>query len=445
MFRFAIAYPQKTPQRGRINVRKTVLAAILISALLISAITIISHDLSASAQTKYVTINTDGSVTPSTAPIQRIGDSYLVTNNTGSIFIKRSNITLDGQGHRIQGEIHLPIGSTQFTQVNEVGGIYISNTKNVTITNFSIENCKFGVSMDNCSNITIYGLNVTGTWNDMPFSMVAAGIVMWQSSHNNISGNRLDYNEWGVYLGEHSEHNTFVDNTIIGSHVGITFFDSSSNVFYHNNINNTLNFYDSGLDHYNYPSTNSWDSGKEGNYWSDYNGTDQNNDGIGDTPYKANAQNIDKYPLIEPFNSTYYWLKITPPKISLLFPSNTVYNESSVSLVFNADKAVNWTGFSLDGKENVTFTGNVSLSKLSNGLHNVTVYATDTFGNMGVSETVSFIVDAPDSFPVVPIAVVSAVVVGVAASAGFLIYFKKRKHQPRTGHFHFQTTGQNIN
>jgi parallel beta-helix repeat protein len=410
-------------------VRKTMLAATLISALLISAITIVSYDISASAQTKYVTINTDGSVTPTTAPIQRIGDSYLVTNDTGSILIERSNITLDGQGHRIQGEIHLPIGSTQFTQVNEFGGIYISNTKNVTVKNFSIENCYYGVSLDNCSNITVYGLNITGTWNDLPFSRVAAGIIMWQTDYSNITGNRLDYNEWGVYLGEHSEHNTYVDNTIIdSSHVGITFFDSSSNVFYHNNFNNTLNFYDSGLDHYNYPSTNSWDNGEEGNYWSDYNGTDQNNDGIGDTPYKANAQNIDKYPLIEPFNSTYYWLKITPPKISLLSPSNTVYNESSVSLVFNADKAVNWTGFSLDGKENVTVTGNVSLSELSNGLHNVTVYATDTFGNMGASETVSFTVDAPDSFPVVPIAAVSAVVVGVAASAGFLIYFKKRKH-----------------
>jgi parallel beta-helix repeat protein len=406
--------------------RKTVVAATLISALVISAITTVSYDIFVSAQTKSVTINTDGSVTPSTAPIQRIGDSYLVTNDTGSIFIKRSNMTLDGQGHRIQGEIHLPIGSTQFTQVNEVGGIYISNTKNVTVKNFSIENCYYGVSLDNCSNITVYGLNITGTWNDLPFSTLAAGIFMWQSVYNNISGNRLDYNEYGVYLGEHSEHNTFVDNTIISSsHVGISFFDSSSNVFYHNNFNNTLNFYDSGLDHYNYPSTNSWDNGKEGNYWSDYNGADQNNDGIGDTPYKANAKNIDNYPLIEPFNSTYYLLKITPPKISLLSPLNTVYNESSVPLLFIVDKQVSWMGYSLDGHDNVTVTGNSTINGLTNGLHNVTVYAKDMFGNEGASETIAFTV-ALAPFPTALIVAASAVTV-VVVSVVLLVYLKKRK------------------
>lgn len=406
--------------------RKTVVAATLISALVISAITTVSYDIFASAQTISVTINTDGSVTPSTAPIQRIGDSYLVTNDTGSIFIKRSNMTLDGQGHRIQGEIHLPIGSTQFTQVNEVGGIYISNTKNVTVKNFSIENCCFGVSLDNCSDITVYGLNITGTWNDLPFSTVATGILMWQSVYNNITGNRLDYNEWGVYLGEHSEHNTFVDNIIIGSsHVGISFFDSSSNVFYHNNFNNTLNFYDSGLDHYNYPSTNSWDNGKEGNYWSDYYGTDQNNDGIGDTPYIANAQNIDNYPLIEPFNSTYYLLKTTPPKISLLSPLNTVYNESSVPLLFTVDKQVNWMGYSLDGQDNVTVTGNSTITELTNGLHNITVYAEDTFGNEGASETIIFTVEVPEPFPttLVVASVITVAVIGI----GLGVYFKKRK------------------
>jgi len=33
-----------------------------------------------------------------------------------------------------------------------------------------------------------------------------------------------------------------------------------------------------------------------GNYWSDYIGIDANHDGIGDTPYTIDANNIDRYP-----------------------------------------------------------------------------------------------------------------------------------------------------
>jgi len=37
-----------------------------------------------------------------------------------------------------------------------------------------------------------------------------------------------------------------------------------------------------------------------GNYWSTYNGTDDNGDGIGDTPYHIYENYTDHYPLMEP-------------------------------------------------------------------------------------------------------------------------------------------------
>jgi nitrous oxidase accessory protein NosD len=38
-----------------------------------------------------------------------------------------------------------------------------------------------------------------------------------------------------------------------------------------------------------------------GNYWDDYNGSDENHDGIGDTPYEIyGAGNQDLYPLMTP-------------------------------------------------------------------------------------------------------------------------------------------------
>jgi len=45
-------------------------------------------------------------------------------------------------------------------------------------------------------------------------------------------------------------------------------------------------------------SVNIWDNGFEGNCWSDYNGTDGDGNGIGDTPYIINENNQNNYPLV---------------------------------------------------------------------------------------------------------------------------------------------------
>jgi N-acetylneuraminic acid mutarotase len=114
-----------------------------------------------------------------------------------------------------------------------------------------------------------------------------------------------------------------------------------------------------------------------------------------------------------------------PPEIIVHLPVNQLYNESSVFLNFTVNKPVNWTGYSLDGDENVTVTGNTSLTGLSAALHNVTVYAKDEFGNTGTSETIIFNV-AEEPFPIVPVATASVAVVTVVG-VGLLVYFKKRK------------------
>jgi hypothetical protein len=59
-------------------------------------------------------------------------------------------------------------------------------------------------------------------------------------------------------------------------------------------------------------------------------------------------------------------------------------------LTFRVNEPVSLMSYSLDGQDNVTVSGNATLSGLSIGLHNVTVYANDTAGNMGVSETIKF-------------------------------------------------------
>jgi N-acetylneuraminic acid mutarotase len=115
-----------------------------------------------------------------------------------------------------------------------------------------------------------------------------------------------------------------------------------------------------------------------------------------------------------------------PPEIEVVSPLNQTYTKSSVFLVFTVDKVINWTGYSVDGKDNVTFTGNITLTGLSNGLHNITVYAKDTFGNTGASEAVAFTLDY-EPFPTVPVAAVSGVAVAVVV-VGLIFYYRKRNH-----------------
>jgi hypothetical protein len=114
----------------------------------------------------------------------------------------------------------------------------------------------------------------------------------------------------------------------------------------------------------------------------------------------------------------------TAPAIAVLSPKNKTYYNTTVTLDFVINEVASWMGYSLDGLNNVTVAGNTTLTDLSAGLHNVTVYAKDAFGNFGSSETVQFSV--ADPFPFVPVAAASVAAV-VLVSAGLLVYFKKRK------------------
>ena len=80
-----------------------------------------------------------------------------------------------------------------------------------------------------------------------------------------------------------------------------------------------------------------------------------------------------------------------PPNIEIVFPENRTYRE--VLLHFTVNRAASWIGYSLDGKANVTISAQVQLANLSQGSHSVRMYANDSAGNMGASETRHFSVD----------------------------------------------------
>jgi N-acetylneuraminic acid mutarotase len=113
------------------------------------------------------------------------------------------------------------------------------------------------------------------------------------------------------------------------------------------------------------------------------------------------------------------------PRIVVLSPENRTYGDSDVQSAFTVDEPVEWMGYSLDGQDNVTVTGNVTLAVLDEGSHNITFYAIDLVGNTGASRTVYFEIS---SFPTVLVVAV-AVTITIVVATGYLL-LKRRKKWP---------------
>jgi len=124
--------------------------------------------------------------------------------------------------------------------------------------------------------------------------------------------------------------------------------------------------------------------------------------------------------------TVFFSVDTVPPKIVFSSPKNMTYDSSDVSLNFTVDESFSNCSYGLDGQDNVTIAGNMTLTGLPNGDHNITIYVTDEAGNTGVSETIYFTVEVPEPFPIVLVAVASVATVAVLG-VGLLFYFKKRR------------------
>jgi len=139
------------------------------------------------------------------------------------------------------------------------------------------------VILVNCNRIRVGYLNLSNT---------SVGVQLWNTNSTTITGNNITGNVEGVFLHS-SSNNTVSCNNIIDNGIGSRFYSSSNNnAIYHNNFINNQQVLLSGS------ANNKWDNGCEGNFWSDFVGTDSNGDGIGDTPYIIDGSNQDNYPLM---------------------------------------------------------------------------------------------------------------------------------------------------
>ncbi len=273
--------------------------------------------------------------------------------------IKLTNLTLAPK----PGGIILVMGNgTQIINCTITKGITLIGSNNNINKNkvnyrFSLRNSSFNTIVGNTVlNEYIYlrfsNSNVIHNNTCLGFSMTSSGDT---SSHNTFSGNIMNGENYGgpfvIAIGYHGTNNVFHDNYIMNYNIpeidegmGVSLSSSAvNNTFYHNNFINNAHNAGAGL------SRNFWDNGLEGNYWSDYNGTDSDGDGIGDTSYIINENNRDNYPLMAPitffdagtWEGTSYGVNV----MSNSTVSDFSFNPETALVRFNVEGETGTTGF----------------------------------------------------------------------------------------------------
>jgi parallel beta-helix repeat protein len=289
--------------------RKT--SAILLAlAILLS---VAALPIASPATVQPITINPDGSINPTSAPINRNGNLYTLTSDLNTpIDVKSNNIILDGKGYTMVGDeksVAIELECENVTTQNfrlidwkcAVLGVYDNNT---------VKNCV----IKQCSDyaIKIYAQYYVIIGNDIENNVGA--ILIGPGGLNYVAGNKISDNQKGLCF--YDSGNLVVQNTIENcaeSAVGLIAQAWNQMIYGNNFINNTVDLGDGSISTRGRPGQSQilpWDNGVSGNYWSDYTGSSDSS-GIGITPkiiftnYDAICPDFsffDRYPLTSKVN-----------------------------------------------------------------------------------------------------------------------------------------------
>ena len=240
-------------------------------------------------------------------------DAGICLNGTTNCTVFQNLLVHDGLGISLLYSHRNTIASNNVTGTAWIG-IHLLNSSSNTISKNILDNNIFGgISghasshynsiYENVISNSTYGTyyhdaNYNTIFRNNISNMAVVGIwLQEQVNHNIVAENNLVNCSVGIRLLAPNYNNTIARNNISLNLYGF-YIESSQNFIHHNNVlNNTQQAY------VVLGAVNIWDDGypSGGNYWSDYDGTDVDGDGIGDTPYVIDAYNVDWYPLMSPW------------------------------------------------------------------------------------------------------------------------------------------------
>ncbi len=308
--------------------------------------------------------------------------------------------------------------------------INVTSSQSERITgNQAIVNDTVGVQLEDSARSLVFNNTFAGGHD---------GVDVFQSKGNNITRNLFKGMKFfGILLEPDSrltpqsqfpQNNTVNENTFQrDGYSGIQLQNATLNTFYHND------FFASVVRHVNpvagtIDSPNFWDNGTlggfvGGNYWDNYNGTDGDRDGIGDTPYVIGGGNQDSRPLMTPF--------LPVPVLIKSILANPSTGKAPLSLTLSASVLGTLTPIRYEWNFGDGSPTNASASPAHTytraGTYTVTLTVKDA-GGAADSSTYNILVLATQSQPG-PSYTIPLVIVGVLALliVSGLLFWRKRR------------------
>lgn len=310
------------------------------------------------------------------------------------------------------------IENNEFVSNNGRGIVLYFSDYN-TITYNVIRNNYHGISIASRCDHNIISYNLIE--NNINYGLLFENALAYENNYNNITSNKIfANNDDGIRLFTRNSYNHISDNDIVGNNgYGIILFlYSDNNTMYHNFVfGNTYDGGDNGID-------NNWNSSLIGNCWEHYHGNDNNDDGIGDTPFF--------YVGIEDFLPI---VDRTAPNITINYPlENEEFNNTAPSFnVRITDKYLNFMWYTLNnGDTKYYFSSNNSISQsawnaLPSGSNTIKFYSNDRAFNEAFQEVIVIKLSEGNgiiSFGLIPI--ISSILLGIVIVLSKTAYRRKK-------------------